>query len=91
MTQSNELAFARPHSKVVDHGIPEEFSQQEGLTKREYFAAHADVPWNAVIETLMIKHPEKKGKISMDDVFEYQAAAKVRAADFLIEQLNKQP
>lgn len=26
-----------------------------GLTSRDYFAAHADIPWNVVIETLRIK------------------------------------
>jgi hypothetical protein len=83
MTQPNEPAFARPSSGVI--------SQQDGLTKREYFAAHADIPWKTLVETLLIMHPDKKDDITMNDVFELQAAAKVRAADELIKALNKQP
>lgn len=26
-----------------------------GLTKREWFAGQADIPWNAVIETLLLQ------------------------------------
>ena len=80
MTQPNELAFARPYSKVVDHGIPEEFSQQDGLTKREYFAAMA-------MQGMLANNAEGNTQWNYDIIAQHCC----KAADALIEQLNKQP
>ncbi len=88
MTDTSSSAFARSAFYHPDNGVS---TSKDGLTKREYFAAHADIPWSEVLETLSIKFPEKKGRFTVIEVLEYQASAKVQAADLLIEALNKQP
>lgn len=85
-TQSNEPAFSKAAFYHPDGGVD---SPQEGLTKREYFATHAEIPWNAVITTLEIKHPG--ANITVREIIKYRAVLQVMAADALIEQLNKQP
>jgi hypothetical protein len=88
MTDSDSSAFARSAFYHPDNGVS---TSKDGMTKREYFAAHTDIPWNEVLITLNNKFPEKKGRFTVLEVLEYQAAAKVQAADLLIEALNKQP
>lgn len=66
MTQPNESAFARPSSST---------SHQDGLTKREYFAAMA-------MQGMMTEY----GMYVQRDI----AKISVSMADALIEQLNKQ-
>ena len=84
MTQPNE-----PINSISD--LNNHPSDWYGLTKREYFAVHTDIPWNAVLETLSIKFPERNGKFSIAEFLEYQASIKVMAADILIKELNEQP
>jgi hypothetical protein len=86
MTQPNEPTFARPYSKVVDHGVPEEFSPQEGLTKREYFAAMAMQGILGNRELQIACAYDYKGENKNDAVSEYS----VQQADALIKALNKQ-
>ena len=58
----------------------------DGLTKREYFAAHADIPWNACLDAMQLKgiaNPSNK------NVVEYKAILAVLYADMLIEYLSQ--
>ena len=43
------------------HNASEKDIVINGLTKREYFAIHSDIPWETVLKTLDIKYPEKNG------------------------------
>ena len=56
----------------------------------EYFAAHVDIPWNAVIETLETKFPEKKEKFTVQEVIEYRAQLKILEAKLMINALNQE-
>ena len=63
-----------------------QFDTIEGLTKREYFAAMADVPWNAVIETMRLDGITRP---TVKQAAEYRAAMKVCEADALLAELDK--
>lgn len=60
-----------------------------GMSLRDYFAAHADVPWNAVIETLEIKLPERIGKFTIAEIVEYRAVVKYLEADAMLKIRNE--
>ena len=77
MTQPNESAFARPSSST---------SHQDGLTKREYFAAMA-------MQGLLTRVPKRHNDEVDLGINESSRIAQesVLMADLLIEELNKQP
>ena len=60
-------------------GPPSEFTT--GMTIRDWFAGQADVPWNAVIETLAMRGNKKP---TVDDVLQYRAEVKYLEADAMI-------
>lgn len=64
-----------------------------GLTKREWLAGMADVPWNAVIDAIS-QHREAMGQSSLhpirnDELLEYRAKLMVLQADALLAELAK--
>jgi hypothetical protein len=63
---------------------------QQGLTKREYFAAHVIISFEYTNEVLKYNYPERNGNFSIDELLECQAKLIVRAADALIKELNEQ-
>jgi hypothetical protein len=73
-TKPNDAAFARPSFYHDSYGRPDQ--EQDGLTKREYFAAMAMQGWlaNEYIGTK----------------YDIIAQHCVRMADALIEELNKE-
>jgi hypothetical protein len=73
MTDKNSAAFAKAAFYHPDGGID---SPQEGLSKREYFAAMGMIGFISEGEVAEIKTI---------------AVLSVQMADALIEQLNKQP
>ena len=66
-TKSNEAAFARPASSTFD-------APQEGLTKREYFAAIA-------LQGMIANYGDHEKAIIVE--------SSVEMADALIKELNK--
>jgi len=52
-----------------------------GLTTRDYFAIHADVPWNAVIDTLAIRGESSR---TVQRMAEYLAEVRYIMADAMI-------
>ncbi len=62
--------------------------EASGLTKREWFAGMADIPWNAVIETLIIQGNKKP---SVPEVIEYRAKLKFIEADALLSAAKVEP
>jgi hypothetical protein len=73
-TQANDAAFARPSFYHDSYGRPD--TEQDGLTKREYFAAMAMQGLLTVIQ-----HTDKPYNV---------AKAAVMTADALINELNKE-
>jgi len=53
----------------------------KGITVRDWFAGQADVPWNAVIETLSIKGIENP---TVKQMAEYRALMKYAEADAML-------
>ena len=75
--------------KLVTDGVDQGLELKDsGLTKREYFAAHADIPWDAVIGMLEKKFPSGT-KITAHDLIAYRASLKILEADELLKQLEK--
>jgi len=62
----------RPTFADVDH---------PGMTLRDWFAGQADVPWNAVIETLAIKGNKAP---TVNELLTYRAELKYIEADAMI-------
>jgi hypothetical protein len=77
-TQANEPAFARASFHHDNFGRPDD--AQEGLTKREYFAAMA---MQAIVSNL-----NSHRLFGVDNMFDIAKGA-VNMADALIEELNK--
>jgi hypothetical protein len=73
-TQANDAAFSRPAFHHEHTGTLHD--AQEGLTKREYFAAMAMQGFLMIAEN--------------EDSFQFLARQSVKMADYLIQELNKQ-
>lgn len=54
---------------------------EQGMTLRDYFAAKADVPWNAVFETLAAMGEKSP---TVDRLVEYRALIKYAEADAML-------
>lgn len=77
-------AFPLSWKETNEHGM--EFHMTHGgMTLRDWFAANADVPWNAVIETLSIKG-EKNPTVGR--MAEYRALLKFEEADAMLAARN---
>lgn len=88
-TNPNDPVFES--HRCTDEAVKEarmNFPMVMGLTKREYFAAHADVSWNAVMSTLKLKG---NAKPTVGEMMKARAQIKVLEADALILELNKEP
>jgi hypothetical protein len=55
-----------------------------GMTLRDWFAGQADTPWNAALDTMGTKYPDRAGKFTLDEVFKYRAEMAYRAADAML-------
>lgn len=82
---------ANPTYNTNEQGVryPESF----GMTKREWLAGMANVPWNAVIDAINNKR-EAAGQSTLhpirnDELLEYRAKLMVLQADALLEELSK--
>lgn len=76
MKNADKPAF--PHTENT-------FQNKNGLTKREYFAAMADIPWNAILETLSIQGIHNP---TVQQVLRYRAKLKLIEADALLAELD---
>lgn len=78
-------AFAQALATVDGNGNPLSLGDVErnpiGMTLRDWFAGQADIPWNAVIETLAIKGNQSPTVI---DLLTYRAELKYIEADAMI-------
>ncbi|MDE3791732.1 hypothetical protein I7G86_13925 [Sinorhizobium meliloti] len=70
-------AFARASA---EHSMGGNY-EQDGMSLRDWFASQADIPWNAVIETLSIKGIEMP---TVKQMAEYRALMKYAEADAMI-------
>ncbi len=61
----------------------------QGMSLRDYFAAKADVPWNAALETLAIRHPSRCGKFTVGEVAAMRATIKYAEADAMLAEREK--
>ena len=64
-----------------------EFKPSPGLTRRDYFAAHVDIPWNACIDAL-----SKGGshRPTNEEVIKYRVKLKLLEADLLLNSLDNE-
>lgn len=85
--QVNEPAFPMFIDKTH---IGMGFEQNKGMILRDYFASHADIPWNAVLDTLSLKYPGKCGIFTIQDVINQRAYMKYVEADAMLEHRNQQ-
>lgn len=67
------------------------FADMDGMSLRDYFAAKADIPWSAVLDTLSIKSPERDGKFSIAEVAKQRCAMKYIEADAMLAARAEQP
>lgn len=61
----------------------------EGMSLRDYFAANADIPWEAVFNALEQKFPHKAGKLTNSEIVEYRACLKYLEADAMLKARNE--
>jgi len=60
-----------------------------GMTLRDWLASQAEIPWDAVLGTLSIKHPERDKKFTLEEVSKFRAEAKYREADAMLAAREK--
>jgi hypothetical protein len=60
-----------------------------GMTLRDWFAGQAEIPWDAVLGTLSIKHPDRDKKFTLEEVSKFRAEAKYREADAMMAAREK--
>jgi hypothetical protein len=58
----------------------------EGMSLRDYFAAKAEIPWNAVLETLRLRGEEKP---TLHRVTEFRSEMKYMEADAMLAERNR--
>lgn len=94
MKNANKSAYPLPIAGATDGCIynagDATGGEGIGLTKREYFAAHADIPWNAVIDSLEKKY-DNKVVLTIKEVIAYRVQMKLMEADELLKQLETNP
>lgn len=56
----------------------------EGMSLRDWFAGQTNVPWNAAIDTLRLKFPEKGGKFTIDELAATRAQIRYAEADAML-------
>lgn len=68
---------------ITDYGDPVEVKEYHpGMTLRDYFAIHSDIPWDAAIETLELNGCKEP---TMKQVADARATMKYIEADAMIE------
>jgi len=60
-----------------------------GMSLRDYFAAHADVPWNAVIETIMKNYGVEGKTYTIGELMAYRASMCYAQADAMLKERKK--
>jgi len=60
-----------------------------GMTLRDWLASQAEIPWDAVLGTFSIKHPERDKKFTLEEVSKFRAEAKYREADAMLAAREK--
>lgn len=78
MTDKKDLP-AFPHQK-------KDGSPYWGMTIRDYFAAHADIPWSAVADSMEMKGFNNP---TYEQFLEYRAKIKYMEADAMLEARGK--
>lgn len=89
-TPTNDGGPAFPFGQVSElTGQPINGFFSPGMTLRDWFAGHVDVPWNASLDTLTIKYPDRKGKFTLDEIATFRAEMRFREADALLVAREK--
>ena len=73
---------AFPMPSVPEPRVDEFTHYNEGLSVRDYFAAHSDIPWNAVIETLALVGNSEP---TVEEVLTIRAGMRYREADAMMK------
>lgn len=68
--------------------VSDQFETVHGMTLRDWFAGQAEVPWNAVIETLKLKGNPAPTVVQL---LAYRAELKYIEADAMIAARSKEP
>lgn len=82
----NPYAFPKP---ALVHPNSEVYWNADGMTLRDYYAAKADVPWEAVRQTLILQG-NKESEITVKMLVEYRAAVKYLEADAMLAARQKE-
>lgn len=77
--QINTGGAAFPCEGGTDSGL----HPDAGMSLRDYFAANADIPWNAVIQTLAIQGYSSP---TIEQIINYRAKVKYLEADAMIKE-----
>lgn len=86
MTKKDDGGPAFARSAFQAQGMSQH-SSQEGMSLRDYFAIHADVPWNATMETLALRGNKTP---TVREFVEYRAALKYEEADAMLAARKKE-
>ena len=74
------FAFPTPEIRAPNGSVLS--AGQDGMSLRDYFAIHADVPWNAVIETLSLRGNDRP---TIREMVAYRAQLKYIEADEMLK------
>ncbi len=81
MTDKPKNPPAFPSSCTADGYSP---NVAEGMTLRDYFAARADVPWAALMETYQLNKQVGCNPPTVQELLEYRAEIKYIEADAML-------
>lgn len=70
-------------------GIGGEAIYQCGMTLRDYFAAKAEVPWNAVLETWKLNRQIGTNEPTVEQLLGYRAQLKYIEVDAMLTERSK--
>lgn len=78
---NNQPAFpSKESSELLAQG-----QQFNGMSLRDYFAAHADIPWDAVIFYAEKSEGFKPKECNYEQFFKFRAQMKYREADAMLK------
>jgi hypothetical protein len=85
-TQIKDGGPAFPHAQRLWDNDAQSWAVHSvgGMTLRDWLASQAEIPWDAVLGTLSIKHPERDKKFTLEEVLKFRAEAKYREADAML-------
>lgn len=84
-TKSNDGGAAFPY--CAEYGHP---AACGGMSLLDYFAAHADIPWDAAMETLRLRKKNTGNTaVTIEELMAYRAKLKYMEADMMLAEKAK--